>query len=55
LLLTTDRRIRYQPNLQVRGIALVVLTVSTKWSRVRQHADPDLPEFFSPVVTGKWR
>ena len=39
LLLTTDRRIRYQQNLRERRIALVVLTGSTKWSRVRQHAD----------------
>jgi hypothetical protein len=29
LLLTTDRRIRYQQNLQVRRITLVVLTGST--------------------------
>jgi len=39
VLLTTDRRIRYQQNLKVRRIALVVLTGSTKWSRVRQHGD----------------
>jgi hypothetical protein len=39
MLLTTDRRIRYQQNLQVRRIALVVLTGSTRWSRVRQHTD----------------
>jgi hypothetical protein len=39
LLVTTDRRIRYQQNLGVRRIALVVLTGSTMWSRVRQHAD----------------
>jgi hypothetical protein len=38
-LLTTDRRIRHQQNLQVRRIALVVLTGTTKWSRVRQHAE----------------
>ena len=38
VLLTTDRRIRYQQNLRVRRIALVVLTGSTKWSRVRQHS-----------------
>ena len=38
LLLTTDRRIRYQQNLRVRRIALVVLTGSTRWSSVRQHA-----------------
>ena len=39
LLLTTDRRIRYQQNLSVRRIALVVLTGTTRWSSVRQHAD----------------
>ena len=39
LVLTTDRRIRYQQNLKTRRIALVVLTGSTKWSAVRQHAD----------------
>jgi hypothetical protein len=39
LLLTTDRRIRYQQNLKVRRIGLVVLTGSTKWSGVQQHAD----------------
>ena len=39
LLLTTERRIRYQQNLKVRRIALVVLTGSTKWSGVRQHAE----------------
>lgn len=39
VLLTTDRRIRYQQNLSSRRIALVVLTGSTKWSRVRQHTD----------------
>ncbi|MBL8142232.1 MAG: hypothetical protein JNM38_14035 [Acidobacteria bacterium] len=38
LLLTTDRRIRYQQNLHARRIALVVLTGSTKWSLVRLHA-----------------
>ena len=39
LLLTTDRRIRYQQNLRVRRIALIVLTGSTRWSRVRQHVN----------------
>ena len=39
LLLTTDRRIRYQQNLAGRRIALVVLTGSTKWSRVRLHVE----------------
>jgi hypothetical protein len=36
-LLTTDRRIRHQQNLAKRKIALVVLTGTTKWSRVRLH------------------
>jgi hypothetical protein len=39
VLLTTDRRIRYQQNLTARRIALVVLTGSTRWSRVRRHVD----------------
>jgi hypothetical protein len=39
LLLTTDRRIRYQQNLRNRRLALVVLTGSTKWTRVRDHID----------------
>jgi hypothetical protein len=37
VLLTTDRRIRYQQNLARRKLALVVLTGSIKWSRVRLH------------------
>src|SRR5271170_2829580 len=39
LLLTTDRRIRYQQNLAGRRIALVVLTGTTKWARVRLHLE----------------
>ncbi len=39
LLITTDRRIRYQQNLSGRKIALVVLTGSTKWSQVRLHLE----------------
>ena len=39
LLVTTDRRIRYQQNLNVRRIALIVLTGSTKWALVQQHAN----------------
>jgi hypothetical protein len=39
LLLTTDRRIRYHQNLRVRRLALVVLTGSTRRSRVRQQVD----------------
>ena len=39
LLLTTDGKIRYQQNLSGRKIALVVLTGSTKWSRVRLHLE----------------
>ena len=39
LLLTADRRIRYQQNLTNRAIAIVVLTGSTRWSQVRLHLD----------------
>jgi hypothetical protein len=39
VLLTTDRRIRHQQDLRALRIALVVLTGSTRWSLVRQHAD----------------
>src|SRR5262245_39888700 len=39
VLVTTDRRIRFQQNLKARRIALVVLTGSTKWSHVRQHVE----------------
>jgi hypothetical protein len=39
LLLTTDRRIRYQQNLTGRKIAIIVLVGTTKWSRVRLHLE----------------
>jgi len=39
LLLTTDRRIRCQQNLAGRKIALVDLTGTTKWSKVRLHLE----------------
>ena len=35
LLVTTDRRIRYQQKLTGRKIAIMVLVGSTKWSRIR--------------------
>jgi hypothetical protein len=38
-LFTTDQRIRYQQNLTYRKIAIVVLTGTTKWSRVRLHLE----------------
>jgi hypothetical protein len=38
LLLTTDKRIRYQQNLKGRKIAIIVLGNST-WRIVRQHLD----------------
>ena len=37
LLVTTDRRIRYQQNLSDRQIAIVVLSGSTKWSQIQLH------------------
>jgi len=39
VLITTDRRIRYQQNLTGRRIALVVLTGTTKWSSIRRNFD----------------
>ena len=39
ILLTTDQRIRYQQNLTGRKIAIVVLAGTSKWSRVKLHAD----------------
>jgi hypothetical protein len=39
LLLTTDRRICHQQNLQLRRVALVVLTGTIRWSLVRQHVE----------------
>jgi hypothetical protein len=39
VVLTTDQRIRYQQNLAGRTIALVVLTGTTRWTRVRLHLD----------------
>ena len=39
LLFTTDQRIRYQQNLTGRKIAIVVLTGTTKWSRVQLHLE----------------
>jgi len=38
VLVTTDSGIRYQQNLSGRRIAIVVLTGTTKWSRVQLHA-----------------
>ena len=40
LLITTDRRIRYQQNLSGRKIAVVVLAGTTKWARIRLHLEP---------------
>ncbi|MBI2685729.1 MAG: hypothetical protein HYX27_05395 [Acidobacteria bacterium] len=37
IVLTTDRRLRYLQNLKGRTISIVVLTGTTKWSRVRSH------------------
>jgi len=38
-LLTTDQPMRYQQNLVNRQIAIVVLTGTTRWTRVRLHLD----------------
>lgn len=39
VLFTTDNGIRYQQNLLDRRIALVVLTGTTRWARVKLHLD----------------
>lgn len=39
VLLTMDGNLRYQQNLQDRRIAIVVLTGTTKWSRVRTQCE----------------
>lgn len=39
LLVTIDRRIRYQQNLSSRKIEIVVLVGTTKWSRIREHVE----------------
>jgi hypothetical protein len=39
ILLTTDRRLRYQQNLRGRRVGIIVLTGSTKWSRVCLEVD----------------
>jgi hypothetical protein len=39
VLLTTDQNMRYQQNLTGRKLALVVLTGTTKWTRVRLYLD----------------
>jgi len=39
LLFTTDNNLVYQQNLTGRKIAIVVLTGTTKWSRVRLHLE----------------
>jgi hypothetical protein len=38
-LLTTDQGIRYQQNLADRQLAVVVLTGTTRWTRVRLYLD----------------
>jgi hypothetical protein len=39
LLFTTDNNLAYQRNLTGRKIAIVVLTGTTRWSRVRLHLE----------------
>ena len=39
LLFTTDNNLAYQQNLTGRKIAIVVLTGTTRWSRVRLHLE----------------
>jgi hypothetical protein len=54
LLITTDRRIRYQQNLSGRRIALIVLAGSTKWSRIQLHLQ-DIGAAVEGVAPGSYR
>jgi hypothetical protein len=54
LLITTDRRIRYQQNLTGRRIALLVLAGSTKWSRIQMHLQ-DVVSAVACVDPGSYR
>ena len=49
VLLTTDQGIGYQQNLSGRRIALVVLTGTTKWSRVQLCLDQIVAALDAPV------
>ena len=54
LLITTDRRIRYQQNLTARRIALIVLAGSTKWVRIQIHLQ-DIASAVESVEPGSYR
>jgi hypothetical protein len=54
LLITTDRRIRYQQNHFGRRIALIVLAGSTKWSRIQLHLQ-DIGAAVEGVTPGSYR
>jgi hypothetical protein len=61
-LFTTDQRIRYQQTLTGRKIAIVVLTGTTKWSRVRLHLESiaaavgaTMPGSYTEIPMPLWR
>jgi len=54
LLITTDRRIRYQQNLTGRIIALIVLAGSTRWLRIQMHLQ-DIASAVEGVEPGSYR
>jgi hypothetical protein len=54
LLITTDRRIRYQQNLSGRSISLIVLAGSTKWSRIQMHLQ-DIRAAVAAVTPSSYR
>lgn len=53
VLLTTDQNIRYQQNFTGRKIAMVVLTGTTRWTRVRLHFGP-IAAAVSTATTGSY-
>ena len=54
LLLTTDQRIRYQQNLAGRRISILVLTGTTKWSRVRLHVVEQIAAAVNATTPGSY-
>lgn len=52
VLVTTDQNLKYQQNLAVRRIAIVVLS-TTSWPRIQQHV-PAVLEAMEAVVPGAY-
>ena len=53
VLITTDQQIRYQQNLRVRQVAIVVL-LTTSWPRIRMHI-PEIRDVIESIRPGDYR